>query len=467
MSGTSTFTLAEILAVAKVHPFYSYSQYPPNDEAICEIKQHAALHPAEADLSRQPLLFKNDLYTTTERLIHDTSPHNTYRNNAYTSVTGGGGKSKPLFFATDALENRRQRARFGQFLRNIRLIQHGDWVLTTHVGGDLYRSLDLMLEIMENAGATSLAAGHLMSATKVVQLMKDFHINVLAGDGSQIIQVVHCISSLDTGRAEIRLDKIIYTSEALTLVQKSYIRDVLGAVKICSILGSAEAGPYGASSPDLVGPDEPGTTYTDFIIDTRATLIEVFPRIPQSNVNGSSGGDCPSPLPPGQTGLIVQTCLERLRNPLLRYVTGDVGSIQPLPSQARATIPESEWAYKRVLRLHGRDACSSFSWDAEYIEMDRLDTMLAHADLGILQWQVILDTMIPSKEVSLEIRLLRAWEEGDSTSEEVIVARIRGFFYMHPGNEHRFKVTFVKDRSGFELSPTGRKLVKLVDRSAG
>ncbi|KAK6859077.1 hypothetical protein PG995_004930 [Apiospora arundinis] len=405
MAATSTFTLAEILAVAKVHPFYSNSQYPLNNEAIGEATRHASLHPMEADLSKQPLLFKNDLYATTERLIHDISPNNAYRSNAYTSVTGGGGKSKPLFFATDALENRRQRARFGQFLRNIGLIQHGDWVLTTHVGGDLYRSLDLVLEIMENAGATSLAAGHLMSATKVVQLLKDFHINVLAGDGSQIIQVVHCISSLDTGRAEIRLDKIIYTSEALTPVQKSYIRDVLGAVKICSILGSAEAGPYGASSPDLVGPDDPGASYTDFIIDTRATLIEVFPRIPQSSASGSSDGDCPSPLPSGQTGLIVQTCLERLRNPLLRYVTGD--------------------------------------------------------------WQVILDTMIPSKEVSLEIRLLRTWEEGDPTSEEVIVAHIRGFFYMHPGNEHRFKVTFVKDRSGFELSPTGRKLVKLVDRSAG
>ncbi|KAK6836924.1 hypothetical protein PG987_007419 [Apiospora arundinis] len=460
MSGTSTFTLAEILAVAKVHPFYSNSQYPPNDEAICEIKQHAALHPVEADLSKQPLLFKTHLYTTTERLIHDTSPHNTYRNNAYTSVTGGGGKSKPLFFATDALENRRQRARFGQFLRDIGLIQHGDWVLTTHVAGS---------DVGNHGECRSYEFGRWAPDVchQSRSAAEGFPHQRPGGrrESDNPSGALHLL--LGTEKAKLRLDKIIYTSEVLTPVQKSYIRDVLGTIKICSILGSAEAGPYGASSPDLVGPDKPGASYTDFIIDTRGTLIEVFPRIPQSGANGSSDGDCPSPLPLGQTGLIVQTCLERLRNPLLRYVTGDVGSLQPLPSQARATIPESERAYMRVLRLHGRDACSSFSWDAEYIEMDRLDTMLAHADLGILQWQVILDTMIPSKEVSLEIRLLRAWEEGDSTSEEVIVAHIRGFFYMYPGNEHRFKVTFVKDRSGFELSPTGRKLVKLVDRSAG
>lgn len=75
----------------------------------------------------------------TERLVHDLSPENTYRHNAYTSVTGGGGHSKPLVFATDASENRRQRAQFGRFLRTLGLIRPGDWVLTTHVGGDLYR----------------------------------------------------------------------------------------------------------------------------------------------------------------------------------------------------------------------------------------------------------------------------------------------------------------------------------------
>ncbi|KAK8023486.1 hypothetical protein PG991_006725 [Apiospora marii] len=425
MDSTLTYSLADVLAVAKVHPFYSNSQYPPSDEAIREIRRHASLQPIVTDLRKQPLLFKEDLYIVTERLIHDTSPQNTYRNSAYTSVTGGGGNSKPLFFATDALENRRQRARFGQFLRNLGLIQPGDWVLTTHVGGDLYRSLDLMLEVTENAGATSLAAGHLMPTARVVQLLQDFHINVLTGDGSQIIQVVHCISSLRTGRDRISLEKIIYTSEALSPVQKSYIRDVLGAVKICSILGSAEAGPYGASSPDL-NQDDPATSYTDFIFDSRTTLIEVFPlSFPDAG-----------------------------------------GSIQPLPAQAHALIPKSERVYMRLLRLHGRDACSSFTWDGEYIELDKLAAMLARADLGIVQWQVVLDRMMPSNETSLEIRLLCVRvEEGNYAAEKTIAAHIRNFFYLHPVNEHRFKLTFVEDRAGFELSRTGRKIAKLIDRS--
>ena len=72
--------------------------------------------------------------------MNDTSPENTYRHNVYTSVTGGGSTlSVPLFFATNAFENRQQRTYFGEFLKNIGLIERGDWVLSTHHGGGLYR----------------------------------------------------------------------------------------------------------------------------------------------------------------------------------------------------------------------------------------------------------------------------------------------------------------------------------------
>lgn len=78
-------------------------------------------------------------YITIERLVDDTSPQNTYRHNVYTSVTGGGSGGKSLFFATDAAENRRHRAYFSQFMRNAGLIERGDWALSTHWEGNLYR----------------------------------------------------------------------------------------------------------------------------------------------------------------------------------------------------------------------------------------------------------------------------------------------------------------------------------------
>jgi hypothetical protein len=66
-------------------------------------------------------------------------------------------------------------------LNKTRLIERGDWVVTIHCGGSLYRSLDLTLEIMENAGASVLAAGSYSKPAETVSLLKEFNANVLTG----------------------------------------------------------------------------------------------------------------------------------------------------------------------------------------------------------------------------------------------------------------------------------------------
>ncbi|KAL2671561.1 hypothetical protein Neosp_014151 [[Neocosmospora] mangrovei] len=459
MAPSSTYSVADVLAVAKIHPFYSDAQYPPppDDDTILKSREQAALTYQEGDLQAQPLLRKKDLYTAIERLVDDTSPQNTYRHNVYTSITGGGGGSKSMFFATDAMENRRHRANFGEFLRNTGVIQHGDWVLTTHCAGDLYRSLDLTLEILENAGASLLAAGNYMPVPRVVELLQSYHVNALAGDGSQIVKVVQYISTMKTGRDKIKLNKIIYTSEALNAVQKAHIHAVLGPVKIYSIIGSAEAGPYGANSPDLT-PTDPDASYTDFVIDTRTNLFEILPQS-----LGESDGFTTT-LPEGETGIIAQTSLARLRNPLVRYVTGDIGSLHRVPEQARALIPEKDWPFMRILRLQGRDSRFSFSWDGEYIEFDMLKAVMSEPSLGILQWQAILSTMEPSKEALLEIRMLCAERNDSLVSRDEIIERLHDFIYVYSSNQDRFRATFVDDLDGFERSETGRKVIKFVDR---
>lgn len=58
---------------------------------------------------------------------------------SYLSITGGGSGSQPMLFATDARENRVQRARMGEFLKTCGVVGSGDWVLTTHVAGSFYR----------------------------------------------------------------------------------------------------------------------------------------------------------------------------------------------------------------------------------------------------------------------------------------------------------------------------------------
>ncbi|KAF4434837.1 hypothetical protein FACUT_7497 [Fusarium acutatum] len=461
MSPSPTYSLADVLAVARVHPFYCSTQYPPDADAIQRAREEAALKYERPDLKSWPLLRKTDLYTVIERLINDTDARNTYRHNVYTSVTGGGGGvSRPLFYATDALENRRHRALWGEFLKKTGIIERGDWVLSTHHGGNLYRSLDLTLETMENAGASVLAAGHQCPPATVVQILQDFNVNVLAGDSSQIISIVHQISTVPDIKNKIKIGKVIYTSEGLSMMQRVQIYKVLAPVAIYSILGSAEAGPYGASSPFLVDFD-PSSNSNDFVIDTRMTIIEVLPLSCTEN----ESDETPEPLPDGETGVIAQTVLTRLRHPVIRYITGDIGSLHSLPQKAVGRIAKHDLPHYRILRLRGRDHRFSFMWDGCDFQFDKLNTILSDPQSGVLLWQVILDKMQPSQEISLEIRLLSGQSSGDTVYLQTVLDRLKTCLDVNLSNEHKFKVTFVNNTLGFELSGTGRKVIRFVDHS--
>lgn len=56
------YSLAEVLAVAKVHPFYVPEiQYPPKPETVKSIREEAKKGAAKATLGAQKLLCKKDL----------------------------------------------------------------------------------------------------------------------------------------------------------------------------------------------------------------------------------------------------------------------------------------------------------------------------------------------------------------------------------------------------------------------
>ncbi|KZL79205.1 coenzyme f390 synthetase [Colletotrichum incanum] len=453
------FSLRDVLAIRKVCPFYTSDvMYPPNANAILAARERAAKETGEVELKCQPLLWKKDL------------PQNTFRQSIYTSMTGGGSGSKPLFFAADVHENRRHRALFGRFLRNIGLATEADWVVTVHPTGGLYRSLDLTLELLENAGATVLAAGYHMPPAVVVRLITQYSVNVLSGDSGQIVSMVHYISSLSQDeRAKFNINKVIYTSETLTIAQRAHIRAVLGFdTQICSILGSAEGGPYAAScahlSRDVGGRESDDSVieeFQDFIIDERITKIEILPTsVPENDTSPDF-----TPVEDGQRGMIAQTSLTRLRNPLVRYITGDIGSLHKLPQKVEAMLPEQERQHMHMLRLYGRDRRFSFEWGGEYYEFRNLITLMDDVRLGILQWQVILEKSRVSEEALLEVRLLRSNGDmnGNLASKEELTKRIRIFFSLGAANEERFRLVFLHCFNEFELSPSGRTVIKFVD----
>lgn len=320
-------------------------------------------------------------------------------------------------------------------------------------------SLDLATEIMENAGATVISAGHNMAHDDVVQALVNYHINVLTGDGSQCIRIVHRLAQLPQDERErIRLTKIIYTSESLTGPQQELIRSTLGDIKVCSIMGSSEAGPWSVSNPEVTG-DSGTCSVVDFLFDTRNMVIEILsPRVLEEDSLSMI-----TPLAEGEEGIIVQTSLQKLRNPLVRYITGDVGSLHSLPEKSRASVDDSE--YLRVLRMRGRDKRFSFKWYASYFEFDKLDEVMNAKDGGILQWQVILDQLPGSTECGLELRLLRAPSCTGIISDEEVGKRMEELFLILDENRDLFRLVFVDDLSRFERSSTAGKVIKFIDRT--
>ncbi|KNG81592.1 hypothetical protein ANOM_010299 [Aspergillus nomiae NRRL 13137] len=462
------YPLSQILSVARVHPFYSDAEWAPTRERLAEILANADNPPSGIHLHAFPPTEKSKLYKHIARLTADTSPQNGYRQSTYISTTGGGSGGAPMVFATDSLENRQQRAAIGALMRACQIIEPGDWALTMHVSGHFYRALDLTTELLEAAGASVLCAGAEMAMEAVVDALNQYRVNVVAGDAGQVVQLVRYIDTLPVGqKASLQIRKVLYTSEPMTPAQKNFIKSVLGEVTIYSVIGSAEAGPWAVSNPLLTNHNT-ASSAADFIYDTRTMLLEVLPlSFQDAEVKSYCDERHMVGVPDGEKGTLLQTSLQRLRNPLVRYVCGDVASLHPLSVEARTRLPAEDAEHYRIVRIYGRDKRLSFDWYGEYFEFDTVQALMRQASWGILQWQVILWTKPEGLDKCLEVRLLRASaSDGNLLSEADLIKEIKHFFMVFDFNEDLFQLKFLTGLDGFVRSATGRKVANFIDRTS-
>lgn len=327
-----------------------------------------------------------------------------------------------------------------------------------------YRALDLMSEVFESAGAAVLCAGPDMHHHDIVDAIAQFRVNTISGDVGHLIQLAKYVATLsEEKRKSLHVTKALYTSEAITPAQRSFLFSVFGDIALSSVIGSAEAGPWAVSSPE-----QTATTvyenYADFIFDDRLIHLEVLPfSIEESDERGNSGDI--ATVPNGEKGLLVQTSLQRLRNPLLRYICGDVASLHPLPNTIKAKLPMEILPHYHVIRIYGRDRRISFDWYGEYFQFQTLQTLMRIESWGILQYQVILrrkDNDQDNVDTFLEVRILRN-TGGETISQEELTREIRHFFMVFENNEHLFELRFLADHEGFLRSTTGRKVINFLD----
>ena len=389
-----------------------------------------------------------------------------------------------MLFLTDSEENYNQRMAMSSLMRTCGLFEPSDWVLNLHTSGFLYRyyyptpsfiqcmsmtgvrALDLTAEIIERAGGNVLCAGHLMTCDKLLDICAKYHVNAITGDTSQILNLAHYIDTLPpSSRPELRITKITYTSEIMPRLKRDYLVSVFGPVTFSSLFASAESGPWAVAAFRLTGDPEDDTA-ADLIFDTRAMKVEVLSLTSEVLESKITRPPMTSEMAPeGTLGPLVLTSLQRLKNPLLRYISGDIGSIHPIPKDAPFPVNSEAREHLKVLRLYGRDQRFSFKWLGEYFELSMLSQELQRKDWGILQWQIVIEDDREWKgSDTLELRLMRRKLDGKVVTDDTLVECLKPIFFLTPLNERLFRATFLDDVREFERSKTSNKVVKFIDK---
>lgn len=133
------YELGEILAIARMHPFYSDSQSsaPGYQEVAKALK---ATPGVSATLQDFPITKKERLAEVTRRFSRNTMEARSFRSGAIIGITGGGsGKGDPMPFFTDAQETVAIRAFTGHLLVQCGIAGDGDLAIVLNTTGNLYR----------------------------------------------------------------------------------------------------------------------------------------------------------------------------------------------------------------------------------------------------------------------------------------------------------------------------------------
>ena len=336
----------------------------------------------------------------------------------------------------------------------------------------ILRALDLTTEIIEYAGGAVLCAGHTLAHAKAVEACQKFHINVLTGDASQILNLAHHIATLpENTRRTLTITKIIYTCEMLSRARRKFLTSVFGPVAFYSIFASAETGPWAIANFALTGEPEDDDA-ADFVYDERAMRVEVLAMSAVtaadsreqhlSHSSDSEEGELEF-VPEGTAGQLVLTSLQRLQNPLVRYVSGDIGSVHELPASAVEEIGAEKAGSLKVLRLYGRDQRFSFKWLGEYYDFAELSAVMQTEGWDILHWQIILrDDELEGANVC-ELRLFRDWVDGRTVECSELERDLAEVFHLTALDKKLFKVVYVKSIGDFIKSETSNKIIRFLD----
>ncbi|KAF8429051.1 hypothetical protein EV426DRAFT_206840 [Tirmania nivea] len=477
----STYSLPTILSRAATHPIYKPLLLNPSSDSISQL-----------DLQAFSYTNKDHLIKYFQELC-DTDP--TFLHSTYISPTGGtrSGATTHLYFFTSSAENRAQRALVSTLLSTLKIMGTSDIIINLHGGVPMYRCQDLTGTLIDHCGATDLSIGSDAKDADIAQIGRRFGANMIAAPSSRLLQFARYVYGLrrEGGQEKegLRLKKALFTSEPLSKAQEEFLKEALGVEAVSSIYGSAEAGPWGGTVPKKIAGDEVipeealGTPAPrSFVFDRRQMVVEII-DLEENVLDASTNPHLKSEGGKPIVGEIVLTSLTRFKNPLVRYRTGDFGSLHSISSLAgiEEILKEKPDAaeYLCGITMHGRDANTSFFLDSDYINIIELDRrVFAKPEWDVVQWQVIL-YHLTDEEVEAARAAVADSHGGHIPMEGVEFRVVRKSDQSPPvGYEERLKQALVEQvigdmvklqinvvgYDGLEKGKMARKVIKIVDR---
>lgn len=182
-------------------------------------------------------------------------------------------------------------------------VANGDGVVNTLLSGGLYGGLITSSSELTRLPVEAYSAAQQITTDLLLKLVRSFSANALLGMPALILPLLREAKQADPG---LRIEKVIYGGTPMTESDKTWLREELGTKVISSILAANDGAQLGYQCAEMGG--------TLHHINQDYNLIEVV-------------DDEGRALPPGETGHLLVTSMQKFEGPLIRYRIGDIGRI--------------------------------------------------------------------------------------------------------------------------------------------
>lgn len=246
-----------------------------------------------------PLLGKNEIYSN---CLPDSTNIISNNNLLDTYIFASGGTTGKPKFALYTYEELDYATYILSDIYRVAGIKSNDKVANLFIAGGLWTSFIVANKAIEKIGATCLPIGGNTSFDTILEFFKMLKPNVLIGLPSIILKFAEFCESKNV---KINLDLILYGGEHLRKNSREYLSKIFDNPKIMSAgYAAVDCGPIGFQCEYLSG--------------SLHHVLSNYQFVEFINNNGI-------PAKNGEVGEIVVTNLNRVRMPIIRFKTGDLG----------------------------------------------------------------------------------------------------------------------------------------------